>query len=246
MTGKQESATGRAVEALRQRILDGVYAPGARMPSATVIAEEFGFDRGTAARVLAQLRGDGLIITKPRSGSFVRTFEPNLRSFPMRLEVWKEGRAVQAADTGKQTRLTDLTVGEVPASPSVAEAFKIGPGAPVVRRARRFAMEDRPVQLADSFYLLDMVRSTPIVYTDTGPGGVYARLAEIGHAPVRFTERLRARMPMPSEIEALELPGGTPVIAITRSAFDSEERCIEVTEMVLDASAYELEYHATV
>jgi GntR family transcriptional regulator len=246
MTGKQDSASGRAAEALRQRILDGVYAPGARMPSATVIAEEFGFDRGTAARVLAQLRFEGLILTKPRSGSFVRNLNPNLRSFPRRLEVWKEGQAVQGADSGRQTRLVDLTVGETPASEAIAQAFGIEPASSLVRRARRFAIEDRPVQVADSFYLPEMVRSTSIVYTDTGPGGVYARLAEIGHAPVRFTERVQARMPLPMEIKALELPGGTPVFYIIRIAFDGEDRCVEVTEMVLDAGAYELEYHAEI
>lgn len=53
-------------------------------------------------------------------------------------------------------------------------------------------------------------------------------------------------MPYPAEKTALELPGGTPVIVIVRSAFDSEGRCVEVTEMIIDASAYELEYHATV
>jgi GntR family transcriptional regulator len=53
-------------------------------------------------------------------------------------------------------------------------------------------------------------------------------------------------MPFPSERTALELPGGTPVIGIVRTAFDAEDRCVEVTEMIIDASAYELEYHATV
>jgi GntR family transcriptional regulator len=244
MPRKPDSAAVRAAEALRERIIDGVYAPGDRMPSATAIAEEFGIDRGTAARVLAELRNAGLIITKPGSGSFVRTFEPILRSFPGRLFAWREGQAIQDADTGKRPRAVEVRIGEVPASDEVAGAFGLAAGVPVLRRSRRFAVEDRPVQLAYSFYLPEMVRATPIVYTDTGPGGVYARLAEIGHAPVRFTERLRARMPLPVETEALELPGGTPVIAITRTAFDADDRCVEVTVMVLDSSAYELEYNS--
>ena len=246
MQGKQSSAAVLAAETLRQRIIDGIYAPGERLPSATVISDEFGIDRGTAARVLAQLRQTGFIITKPGSGSFVRTFETILRTFPNRLAAWREGQAIQDADTGKRARMVEVTVGEAQANDAVAAAFSLTPGEPVLRRSRRFAVEDRPVQLADSYYLLDLVRSTPIVYTDTGPGGVYARLAEIGRAPVQFTERLRARMPFPAEISALELPGGTPVIAITRTAFDAEDRCVEVTEMIIDASAYELEYHASI
>jgi len=173
-------------------------------------------------------------------------FTPILRTFPARLAAWREGESIQDADTGKRARMVEVTVGETAASEAVASAFGLAPGDPVLRRSRRFAVEERPVQLADSYYLLDLVRSTPIVYTDTGPGGVYARLAEIGHAPIRFTERLRARMPLPTEIAALDLPGGTPVIAITRTAFDSEDQCIEVTEMTIDASAYELEYHASI
>jgi GntR family transcriptional regulator len=53
-------------------------------------------------------------------------------------------------------------------------------------------------------------------------------------------------MPNPSGTEALDLPGGAPVIAITRTAYGSEDRCVEVTEMVLDSSAYELEYYADI
>jgi GntR family transcriptional regulator len=174
----------------------------------------------------------------------MRTFEPILRSFPARLAAWRDGQSIQDADTGKRALMVEVTVGETAASESIASAFGLAPGDPVLRRSRRFAVDDRLVQLADSFYLLDLVRSTAIVYTDTGSGGAYARLAEIGHAPARFTERLRARMPLPAEVDSLELPGGTPVFAITRTAFDAEDRCVEVTEMVLDSSAYELEYNA--
>lgn len=80
MPRKQDSAAARAVATLRERIIDGTYSPGGRLPSATAIATEFDIDRGTASRVLAELRHAGLIITKPGSGSFVRTFEPILRS----------------------------------------------------------------------------------------------------------------------------------------------------------------------
>lgn len=174
----------------------------------------------------------------------MRTFEPIIRSFPTRMRAWRKGQAIQDSDTGKRARMVEVTVGETGANEVVASAFGLAPGDPVLRRSRRFAVDDRLVQLADSYYLLEVVRSTSIVYTDTGPGGVYARLAEIGREPVRFTERLRSRMPLPAEVDALELPGGTPIIAITRTAFDTEDRCVEVTEMVLDSSAYELEYNA--
>ena len=79
-------------------------------------------------------------------------------------------------------------------------------------------------------------------HTDTGPGGSYAVLAEAGHAPAHFTEYLVARMPRPEETSRLDLPQGTPVIEITRHAFDADGRCVEVNRMILDGSAYLLDY----
>jgi len=76
------------------------------------------------------------------------------------------------------------------------------------------------VQLARSYVPLDLAAGTRIEEADTGPGGVYARLDELGHGPVRFRESVRARMPGPEEQTALELPSGTPVIEIVRVAQD--------------------------
>ncbi len=50
------------------------------------------------------------------------------------------------------------------------------------------------------------------------------------------------RVPTSAEAEVLSLPRGTPVVAITRRAYTGARRCVEVNEMVLDSSAYTLEY----
>jgi GntR family transcriptional regulator len=87
------------------------------------------------------------------------------------------------------------------------------------------------------------VADSAIAQEDTGPGGSYARLAELGHAPAHFREDVRARMPQPEEADALELPSaGTPVVDIVRTALTDAGAVIEVNEMTLDASAYILRY----
>lgn len=104
-------------------------------------------------------------------------------------------------------------------------------------------LDDKPVLLATGFLPTDLVRGSAITQEDTGPGGTYARLAELGHAPTHFREDLRARMPQPEETDALELPSaGTPVIDIVRTAYTHNGRPVEVNEMTLDASAYILRY----
>jgi DNA-binding GntR family transcriptional regulator len=60
---------------LRGEISAGRLRPGEQVPSATVLAAQFGVSRNTAARALAMLRDEGLILTQRGWGSFV-TGEP--------------------------------------------------------------------------------------------------------------------------------------------------------------------------
>ncbi|WP_412080864.1 UTRA domain-containing protein [Streptomyces sp. SCL15-4] len=53
---------------------------------------------------------------------------------------------------------------------------------------------------------------------------------------------MRSRMPGAQEAERLESPAGVPVVLVARTAFDSEGLAVEVNEMVLDSSAYDLDY----
>lgn len=77
---------------------------------------------------------------------------------------------------------------------------------------------------------------------DTGPGGTYARLAELGHEPVHFREEIRSRMPSKDEAAELRVSAGTPVILVCRTAYAAEGHAVEVNEMTLDAASYVLEY----
>jgi GntR family transcriptional regulator len=129
-----------------------------------------------------------------------------------------------------------------PAKPWVAAALSIAEGTEVAVRSRRFTVDDRAVQLSASFLPLDLAREAGLLQEHTGPGGTYARLAEIGHEPVRFPELVRSRMPVPDEASALELPLGNPVIVIVRTAYDAGDLAVEVNQMVLDAAVYELRY----
>lgn len=237
----------RVAEALRDQILSGQLAEGDRVPSIRQLVMRYDVTTGTAARAIAALRAEGLVVTTHGSGAFVRRFAPIRRSSPGRLsrQQWGAGKQIQDADTGPRPRTVDVEVGEVPAPDWVADALSIDVATPVVYRSRRFIVDDRPVQLATSYLPLELVRGTSITYTDVGPGGIYARLGDLGLEPVRFIEKLRARMPVPDEVSRLALPDGTPVIEIKRCAFTANDRCVEVNRMVLDASAYLLDYAFT-
>ncbi|MEU3613559.1 winged helix-turn-helix domain-containing protein [Streptomyces sp. NPDC006872] len=56
---------------LEERIADGAYPPGGRLPSGMAICDEFGISQVTAKRVLTELRNAGLAYMEPGIGTFV-------------------------------------------------------------------------------------------------------------------------------------------------------------------------------
>ncbi|WP_340559429.1 GntR family transcriptional regulator [Streptomyces sp. GSL17-111] len=233
---------------LRERIRSGSLAPGDRLPGEPALVREHGVAKETARRALTLLVTEGLAVRRKGSGTYVREFQPIRRVANRRLseERWGEGRSIWSADVGQRPMsVTGLRVYETPAPDDVARLLDLEEGAPVVVRDRLFTVEGEPVQAAVSYLPADLVRQSAIAQEETGPGGTYARLAELGSKPVRFVEEVRARMPSQDESERLHLAEGTPVVEIYRTALTVEGRAVEVNRMLLDAGAYVMEYHIT-
>ncbi|MEU6480370.1 TetR/AcrR family transcriptional regulator C-terminal domain-containing protein [Streptomyces sp. NPDC047017] len=66
----------RIVDAIRRRIADGELAPGDRVPSTRRLAAEWGVALATATKALTTLRLEGLVETRPRTGTVVAATAP--------------------------------------------------------------------------------------------------------------------------------------------------------------------------
>jgi GntR family transcriptional regulator len=135
-----------------------------------------------------------------------------------------------------------VEVSEADAPEHVHALLGLEQGARAVLRSRRYVLDGKPVLLSRSWLPATIASGTPIAQPDTGPGGIYARLADLGHAPVRFREDLRSRMPLPAEADLLQIAAATPVIEIWRIALDAAGIPVEVNEMTADSSAYVFRY----
>ncbi|MDX8033607.1 GntR family transcriptional regulator [Lentzea sp. BCCO 10_0856] len=232
---------------LRQQIDSGELPPGSKVPGENDLTSQYGVEQPTARRALDVLKNEGLIVAKRGSGTFVREFKPIRRVSPDRLKATSRGsgQPIWSTDVGTRPRTEDVTVDvELPPAP-IAEVLKLDDSARVVIRRRRYVVDDKPVQLATSYYPEALVAGSAITEINTGKGGAYARLKELGHEPTRFREELRTRMPRDAERQALDLAQGTPVILIVRTAYTADDQPVEVSEMVLDSAAYVLEYKFT-
>ncbi|GLW16587.1 GntR family transcriptional regulator [Streptomyces sp. NBRC 13847] len=235
----------RIADALKRAVVAGEFGPGDRLPGENELMARHGVARMTARQALGVLTSEGLAEARKGAGVFVRDFQPIRRRSVPRLarEQWGEGRSVWAADVPDRELVVDeVSVGEEPAADAVAARLDLTPGDAVIVRRRRFVLDGKPVLLSTSYLPAGLVAGSAITRPDTGPGGVYARLAELDAAPARFREEVRSRMPAAEETDRLRLPAGTPVILISRTAVTADGRTVEVNEMILDASAYVLEY----
>ncbi|PAZ15309.1 GntR family transcriptional regulator [Streptomyces sp. SA15] len=190
-------------------------------------------------------QAEGVVEARKGAGVFVRDFKPIRRRGIERLAhaQWGAGQPIWSADVaGRELVVDSVEVTEEDASAVIAGVLGLAEGARVCVRRRRYTLDGKPVLLATSYLAADLVTGTPITQPDTGPGGLYARLEELGRKPVRFREEIRSRMPSGDEAERLALPSGVPVVLIARTAFDAQGAAVEVNDMVLDSAAYVLEY----
>ncbi|MFD7104896.1 GntR family transcriptional regulator [Streptomyces celluloflavus] len=235
----------RIAAALKAAIAEGEYGPGDRLPGENDLMAAHGVARMTARQALGVLQSEGIAEARKGAGVFVRTFHPLRRRGIQRLtrEAWGSGRSVWSVDaTDRDVVVDQIRVGEEPAAEHIARVLGLVADEPVCVRDRRFVLDGKPVLLSTSYLPAGLVAGSPITRPDTGPGGIYARLAELGHEPVHFREEVRSRMPTSDETARLALPSGTPVLLVCRTAFTQDGSAVEVNEMVLDANSYILEY----
>ncbi|WP_432092934.1 GntR family transcriptional regulator [Streptomyces sp. bgisy100] len=235
----------RIADDLKQAIHAGRYGPGDRLPGENDLMATYEVARMTARQALGVLQNEGLAEARKGAGVFVRSFRPLRRHGIQRLaeEAWGNGRSLWSADDDGRTVAVDrASVDEQPAPARVAAVLGLEEGDAVCVRSRRYVLDGKPVLLAVSYLPAALVSGSAITRQDTGPGGIYARLADLGHKPVHFREEIRSRMPSADEADGLELSMGTPVFLISRTAFTADGRAVEVNEMALDSASYVLEY----
>ena len=243
--GGEKPKYQRIADALKAAVESGQYRAGDRLPGENELMESYGVARMTVRQALGVLQSEGITEARKGVGVFVRDFRPLRRQGIRRLAQgqWGSGQSVWAADAGGRDLVVDqVSVSEGGAPEAIAGVLGLEPGEPACLRSRRFVLDGKPVLLSTSYLSAALVAGTAITRTDTGPGGIYARLSEIGAGPVRFREEIRSRMPTREESDRLELASGTPVVLICRTAFAGDGRAVEVNEMTLDAASYVLEY----
>ncbi len=231
---------------LREAIGRGELGPGDKLPSETELLDHYGVARMTVRQALAELRAEGLVVAEHGRGVYVRSRPPVRRLASDRFarrhrQAGKAAFIVEAEGRGKPS-VDEISVAESVPPARVRELLGLTSRARAVVRSRRYLLDGQPVEVAVSYVPSSIARGTKIAEQDTGPGGIYARLEELGHTLTEFVEEVSVRMPTPEERRRLRLGPGVPVMTVLRSALDVHGHAVEVCDTVKAGPSYVLEY----
>ncbi|MEU8842830.1 GntR family transcriptional regulator [Streptomyces roseus] len=233
---------------LREEILSGELAAGARLPTTAQLKDRFDASNATIQKAVHLLKDEGLAVG--RAGAAVTVRETRQRTV-------RPADSLAPAATGEvypwlahavnrpsSVRSTVLSVEEVPVCGDVAEAFGTAHGT-AVRRRQLITIDGEPAELVASYYPLDIARGTALAEPRRIRGGTPTLLTELGFPPRRSVDRVSARVATQEQYTALRLPGELPVLRTLRTVYGDGGLPVEVTVMVKAGHLYELRYEFT-
>lgn len=230
---------------LRSEILDGTLA--GKLPTQLTLCERYGVARETIRQAAALLSSEGLIETQGRRGTFIRSVPPVRRVAGDRFrrahrEAGRAAYLVEADAGGWEPRVEVLEIGERTAPDRVMRRLGLDGGDHVLVRRRRYRANNFPMEVATSYVPWRIADGTPMVAVNTGPGGIYARLEELGFHLDHFDEEATVRAATDDEADQLRLRPGVPVLIVERIAVDTSGVAVELCDTVMVADRYILSY----
>ena len=136
---------------LRDDIVAGVYAPGARIPSEQVLCDTYGVSRVTVRKAMLDLVQEGLLVRRQGKGTFVaqERIQRDLQ------QITSFSQACRQNGHAAGARLISAELAE--ASASDAEKLGLAPGSAVVEIIRLRLCDGEPVMLEINRFLPVMI-----------------------------------------------------------------------------------------
>lgn len=227
----------RIAEVLTAEISAGSFAPGARLPTETALAERFGVNRHTLRQAIGALSDAGLVSVQHGRGTFVR---------PAPVLEYPLGARTRFSEIlSQQSRLAEgelLSSREQPASAEVAAALRLAPESPVIILEILRRVDGQPVSLKTAHLPAARFRGIDIAFRETH--SLTASLRRFGVADyTRDSTRILARLPSPDEAVLLRQRATEPVLVM--ETVDQDEAGVVVEYGIARAASERLQILVT-
>lgn len=211
------------IEAMAHNRLD----PATHLPGERILAEELGIARATLRRALDELDEAGLL--HRRQGARTE-LAPRLEKALATLTGFSAELRARGVVPGHRW-LSRRTV-----APGTAEAMALGLGAgELIVQLRRVRLADgRPIAIEHAAVPAAILPSGDMV-----DQSLYETLEQIGAAPVRGIQRIRAGVMTRADAEHLHSRPGDPILIVERRCFLADGRAVEFTETRYHGESYD-------
>jgi GntR family transcriptional regulator len=205
---------------LRDRILSGAIALGAKLPTEHELAAVHGVSRVTVRRALGELARERLIERRRSAGTRV-IYRPALA--PMISDI--SGMLASLADMGRRTTVKLLSFDYVRAEGGVAEALGVSSDQMLQRSVRVRSVDGEPFSYLTTF----VPERISLTFTrqELASRPLLDLLERAGVKVERARQRISAALATPDVAKALDVRTGTPVIELTRVVYDRSGRGVE-------------------
>ncbi|MEU8843232.1 GntR family transcriptional regulator [Streptomyces roseus] len=238
----RDTAYVKVADALRARIRAGEWPVGAKLPSRSRFALEYGVGQSVTQRALELLVIEGLLEGRAGSGTYLSAPRERLR-------IVRSRRRRRAGLGGGLTWEAHSTA-RTPAPERIAERLSVAPGDPCVRTTYEFLAEGRPVEVCESWEPMAVTDGTPVVLPEAGPfkgAGVIERMRSIGVLVASATEVPRPARASHAQAQLLGIGVGELITEIERTYYAVDGRAVETADIVVadrrSEIAYEIDFH---
>lgn len=206
-------------EELAERIRTGALRPGDRIPPERELAEQMQVSRMTVRQALGRLADRGLLVRAPGRGTFVS--EPKLIQSLSRLRGFYD----QMISQGILPTSRLLSGEQVLASAAVAQVLGLRIAEPLYKVVRLRLGGGVPLALETSFFPAKLVPG--LLDEDLERHSIYRLMERYQARPVRAIQSLEPVPARDQEAEVLEVPPGSPLMLVERTAWDARDRAVE-------------------
>jgi GntR family transcriptional regulator len=246
-----KSKKNRVADDLRERIQDGRYSAGTRLPTEEHLAEHYDVSRNTVRDAMKDLENEGLVTIRQGSGTYVRDSRPIVHlatsvSGGIDSERFKQGFAPSMKLAGYDRIIETVNIAMVTAEGLVAQRLGINVTLPVAERQLVQRRCDRLVdgelwQRQVSHFPASIAMNTELMIAQQIERGTREVLRELGYEQTWSYDVVGARMPGPEERDSFGIPSGVPLLVQTRIGY-SGETALRVTDTLMPADRHQLFY----
>jgi GntR family phosphonate transport system transcriptional regulator len=223
----------RVADELEQSIVNGVFAPGSKMPGEIDMAARWAVNRHTVRRAIAALAERGMVRAERGSGTFVA---PQRIAYPIRQRtrfseiVGKAGHAASGRLIASAVELADA---------QIAGNLKLKIGTPLIRLELLRHADRVPISLATSWIAVARFPGAARIYRITR--SMTRTFAHYGvHDYVRRSTRITAAIADAADAGPLKITRGRPILVVESVDADSEGCPVMTTRARFAADRLEL------